>query len=212
MSTTMIAITVVVIIILAFLAKLIAKGGKVTEYFKNAVKVYLWAEDTSAGLAALTAAKTAAVAQRDAMISHLKQLSGHYARLIDKIPELQDLLAIQIIKIRLEKLAQKIAAKDWTIRDVQEAKTELGEVSPKYLEALNRFDPSVFVLRYPTIFQASNMMELVQAAEQVARTEVEGGVELMEKLKDLKEFQDPKVKAILDQGIKQAKKDLKDAS
>ena len=40
------------------------------------------------------------------------------------------------------------------------------------------------------------------------RTEVERGVEVMEKLKDLKEFQDPNVKVILEQGIEQAKKDL----
>jgi hypothetical protein len=202
MSTTTITIIVVAIVILAILAKLIAKGGKVTEYFKNAVTVYLWLEDASAGVAALTSAKTAAPTQRDAMISHLTQLSGQFAPLIDKIPELQ------IFKIRLEKLAQDIAAKDWTIRDVQEAKSELGEVSRKYLEALNRSDPSVFVSRYPDLFQASNILELVQAAEQVKRTEVQRGVEVMEKLKGLKEFQDPKVRAILDQGIEQRKKDL----
>ncbi len=183
MGTSMIAIGVVVIIFVAFLAMLIAKGGRVTEYFKNAVKVYLWLGDTSAGIAALTSAKTAAAAQRDAMTSHLTQLSGQFVLLIDKIPELQ------IFKTRLERLAQEIAAKEWTIRDVRKAKAELGEVSPKYLEALNRSDPSVFVSRCPTLFQASpNILELVQAAEQVERTKVERGVEVMEKLKDLKEF------------------------
>jgi hypothetical protein len=205
MSITTIAIIVVALIaliVLIFVAKMIAKGGKVTEYFENAVKVYLWLDDISAGVAALTAAKTAAAAQRDAMIAHLMQLSGQFAQLIDKIPELQ------VFKARLEKLSQEIGVKDWTIQDIREAKTELGEVSPKYLEALNRSDPSVFVSRYPDLFRASNILELVQAAEGVKRSEVERGVEVMEKLKDLKEFQDPKVKAILDQGIEQAKKDL----
>ena len=202
MSTTTITITVVVIVILAILAKLIAKGGKVTEYFKNAVTVNLWLEDTSAGIAALTSAKTATAAQRDAMVSHLMQFSGQLVLLIDKVPELQTL------KTRVEKLAQEIAEKDWTMRDIREAKAELGEASPKYLKALNRSDPSVFVSRYPTLFQASNILELIQAAEQLKRTEVERGIEVMEKLKDLKEFEDPKVKAILDQGIEQAKKDL----
>jgi len=201
-TTTTIAIIVVALIVLIFVAKLIAKGGKVTEYFENAVKVYLWLNDTSAGIAALTAAKTAATAQRNAMITHLKQLSDQFTQLIDKIPELQ------AFKSRLEKLSQEIGAKDWTIKDIREAKTELGEVNPKYLEALNRADPSVFVSRYPPLFQASNMLELVQAAEEVKRSEVERGVEFAEKLMGLKEFQDPKVKAILDQGIKQAKKDL----
>jgi len=202
MSTTMIAIVIVVIIVLVFLAKLSAKGGKVTEYFKNAVRVHLWLGDTSAGVAALTAAKTVAAAQRDAMLLHLMQLSDQFAPLIGKIPE------SQIFKTRLQKLAQEIAAKDWTIRDAREAKSELGEVSPKYLEALNRFDPSVFVSKYPTLFKASNILELVEAAEQVMRTKVERGVEVMEKLKDLEECQDPKVKAILDQGIEEAKTDL----
>jgi len=202
MSMTTIAIIVVALIVLIFVAKMIAKGGKVTEYFENAIKVYLWLDDTSAGVAALTAAKTAAAAQRDAMITHLMQLSGQFTQLIDKIPELQ------AFKARLKKLSQEIGAKDWTIQDVQEAKRELGEVNLKYLEALNRFDPSVFVSRYPALFQASNILELVQAAEEVKRSEVERGVEVMEKLKDLKEFQDPKVKTILDQGIEQAKKDL----
>ena len=202
MSMTTIAIIVVALIVLIFVAKMIAKGGKVTEYFENAIKVYLWLDDTSAGVAALTAAKTAAAAQRDAMITHLMQLSGQFTQLIDKIPELQ------AFKARLKKLSQEIGAKDWTIQDVREAKRELGEVSPKYLEALNRSDPSVFVSRYPALFQASNILELVQAAEEVKRSEVERGVEVMEKLKDLKEFQGPKVKTILDQGIEQAKKDL----
>ena len=202
MSMTTIAIIVVALIVLIFVVKMIAKGGKVTEYFENAVKVYLWLDDTSAGVAALTAAKTAATAQRDDMITHLMQLSGQFTQLIDKIPELQ------AFKARLKKLSQEIGAKDWTIQDVQEAKRELGEVNLKYLEALNRFDPSVFVSRYPALFQASNILELVQAAEEVKRSEVERGVEVMEKLKDLKEFQDPKVKTILDQGIEQAKKDL----
>ena len=202
MSMTTIAIIVVALIVLIFVAKMIAKGGKVTEYFENAIKVYLWLDDTSAGVAALTAAKTAAAAQRDAMITHLMQLSGQFTQLIDKIPELQ------AFKARLKKLSQEIGAKDWTIQDVQEAKRELGEVNLKYLEALNRSDPSVFVSRYPALFQASNILELVQAAEEVKRSEVERSVEVMEKLKDLKEFQDPKVKTILDQGIEQAKKDL----
>lgn len=202
MSMTTITIIVVALIVLIFVAKMTAKGGKVTEYFENAVKVYLWLDDTSAGVAALTAAKTAATAQRDDMITHLMQLSGQFTQLIDKIPELQ------AFKARLKKLSQEIGAKDWTIQDVREAKRELGEVSPKYLEALNRSDPSVFVSRYPALFQASNILELVQAAEEVKRSEVERSVEFMEKFKDLKEFQDPKVKTILDQGIEQAKKDL----
>lgn len=202
MSTITITIIVVVFVVLAILVKLIAKGEKITEYFKNAVTVYLWLEDPSAGTAALTSAKSAAAGQRDAMVSHLMQFSSKLTLLIDKVPELQ------ILKVRLERLAQEIAAKDWTMRDVRKAKAELGKVSPKYLQALNQSDPSVFVSTYPTLFHASNILELVQAAEQLKRTEIERGVEVLEKLKGIKEFQNPKVKASLDQAMEQAKTDL----
>jgi len=202
MSITTISIIIAVLFVLYIIAKLVKSGGRVTDFFQNAVKAYLWLEDESAGYAALAAAKTAASVQRDVMISHLVQQSSQINQLVSEIPE------FKVLQERLDNLAQQIAAKDWTVKDIQEAKEELGEISPKYLNALNRSDPSVFVSRYPTLFQASNIMGFIEAAEQIKRTELERGAEVMEQLKELKEFQDPKVKIILDQGIEQAKKDL----
>ena len=202
MSTTTIAIIAVAILVIFAIAKLVSKGGKVTDYFKNAVRVYLWLEDSAAGYAALAAAKTAATVQRDVMISHLVQQTSQFGQLASEIPE------FKVFQERLANLAQQIAAKDWTVKDTQKAKDELGEISPKYLNALNRSDPNVFVSRYPALFQASSIMGLIEAAEQIKRSELERGAEVMEQLKELKEFQDPKVKIILDQGIEQAKRDL----
>lgn len=54
------------------------------------------------------------------------QLAGQLSPLIEQVPELGE------YKVRLDRLAQEIAAKDWTLRDVEAAKHELGEASPQW--------------------------------------------------------------------------------
>lgn len=50
MSTTVVAIAAGLVLVVGFVAKLAAQGGKVAQYFENAVRAYLWAEDAPAGL------------------------------------------------------------------------------------------------------------------------------------------------------------------
>lgn len=202
MSTTVVAIAVGLVLVVGFVAKLAAQGGKVTQYFENAVRAYLWADDAPAGLAALASAKTAAPAQRGILLAHLMQLAGQLSSLIEQVPELSD------YKVRLDRLAQEIAAKDWTSRDAEAAKHELGEASPQYLSALNKFDPAVFASRHPALFQASGLVGWIEAAEQEKRAELERSVEVMKQLQRLEGFQEPSVAAVLVKSVEQGQKDL----
>jgi len=176
-------VTVIVALVLLgllFLFIMSAKGGKISEYFKNAARVYLYLDKPPARLAAVTAAKV------------VFELLFHTTREADDF------------KKRLEGLAQEITAKNWTVQDVMGAKNELGEVNPQYLQALERSDPQVFVKEYPALFQTNGVVELVEVAPKETLREVEQGIKEIEALK--KEVVNPSVQSYLDEGIEQAKK------
>ena len=175
-----------------------AKGGKISEYFKNAARVYLYFDKPPARLAAVTAAKVIAKPQRDELIAYLKEQLTVFELLFHTTQEADE------FKKRLEGLAQEITAKNWTVQDVRGAKNELGEVNPQYLQALERSDPQVFVKEYPALFQTNGVVELVEVAEKETLREVEQGIKEMEALK--KEVVNPSVQSSLDGSIEQAKK------
>jgi len=198
MSFTVTIIVVLVLLGLLFLFIMSAKGGKISEYFKNAVRVYLYLDKPPARLAAVTAAKVTAKPQRDEFIAYLKEQLTVFELLFCTTQEADD------FKKRLEGLAQEITAKNWTVQDVMGAKKELGEVNPQYLQALERSDPQVFVKEYPALFQTNGVVELVEVAEKETLREVEQGIKVMGALK--KEVVNPSVQSYLDEGIEQAKK------
>jgi len=179
-----------------------AAGGRIMEYFDNAVKVYEWLDDESAGLAALAAAKTATPAHRDRMIARLRVESSGLQVWVGSIPELKRPIG------RIEGLAATISAKPWSVREASEAQHQLREVAPGYLKALKKSDPGVFRSKYPALFEVDKTTELVQAAESIKRKELERGIEVMEKLKDLEGFESEEAQRTLRQGIEQAKSDL----
>ena len=185
-----------------FLAKLVRSGGRINEYFSNAVRVYLWLQEEDARHAAITAARTASSSQRELMARYLDELDGDLSPFTEKVPELNE------ISKCITQMVHEISAKDWTIMDIKEAKEVLEQYNKEYLEALNRSDPTVFSKRYPSLFAASNIMELVEAAEQEKRTELEKYKDVGEQLLKLKNFQEPGVRDKLEKGIRQIKKDL----
>ncbi len=198
MSFTVTIIVVLVLLGLLFLFIMSAKGGKISEYFKNAARVYLYLDKPPARLAAVTAAKVIAKPQRDELIAYLKEQLTVFELLFHTTQEADD------FKKRLEGLAQEITAKNWTVQDVMGAKNELGEVNPQYLQALERSDPQVFVKEYPALFQTNGVVEFVEVGEKETLGEVEQGIKEMEALK--KEVVNPSVQSSLDEGIEQAKK------
>lgn len=202
MSTTAIVIMIVILVVAYLALRLIAAGGRVLEYFDNAVKAYVWLEDEEAGLAALAAAKTASSEHRAKMVAHLRVASAGLEYWIAKVPEFRR--AIE----RVDKFAAAISEKVWTTRDAAEAQSQLEKVSPDYSDGLKKSNPSVFVIRYPALFSAKNVFEEVQAAATIKHSEVERGVEVMEQLKKLEGFQGKETQRTLNEGIEQAKRDL----
>jgi len=173
-------VTVIVVLVLLgllFLFIMSAKGGKISEYFKNAVRVYLYLDKPPARLAAVTAAKITAKLQRDELIAYLKEQLTVFELLFNTTQEADDFIK------KLEGLAQEITAKNWTVQDVMGAKNELGEVNPQYLQALERSDPQVFVKEYPALFQTNMVYELVEVAKKETLREVEQEIKVMEALK-----------------------------
>lgn len=115
-----------------------AHASGINDYFRAAVEAYALTGDRPAYLAALTAAKVAAGAQRASMVTYLEAMGGDMAAA--PIPRQQALA----VKDRMTALAREIRLRDWSIAEAAAAKAELGAVAPAYLAALNRADASVF--------------------------------------------------------------------
>lgn len=115
---------------------------RINKYFRNAVKVYSFSGEEAPRVAALTAAKVAVRQQRASMAAYLRGMASDSRRELEA----------GVIPGRLERLADDITARDWSIADIWKAKLALGKLSPEYLTALNRFDAQVFERRWPTLF------------------------------------------------------------
>ncbi|MFH1933868.1 MAG: hypothetical protein ABIN18_20130 [Pseudomonadota bacterium] len=120
-------------IVVYFLAKLVRSGGRITEYFSNAARVYVWLRDEDAKYAAIASAKTASSRQRELMCRYLDQLNSDLSPVIEEIPELTEISQL------ITQLEKEISSKDWAIGDIREAKEILGKWNSQYLEALCPF-------------------------------------------------------------------------
>ena len=130
---------------MGFLSNLFGGPGKINDYFADAVWVYMHTADPVVRLAALTAAKVAAGAQRASMVNYLR-VSAADAR---------ELARSDDIAYRLNQLADEISLRDWTIGDVTHAKQALWKLDAEYGKALDKFDGRVFRRRFPELFRDS---------------------------------------------------------
>jgi len=117
----------------------------INDYFANAVRVWLFAPEESARLAALTAAKVAAGVQRASMGKYLSAMADDLSTMGAKE---------KALVVRIAGLASAITKKDWDLADVREAKRELAALDREYAEALDRADPKVFERRHPSLFES----------------------------------------------------------
>lgn len=116
---------------------------RISEYFLNAVRVYIFTGDKAAMTAALAAAKVAAYKQRMSMV-----------KCLDAIGQVLGSDGINgIIAERLNSLKVEIVAKDWGIADAIEENQKLEQLDPEYQHALAKADPKVFTRRYPELFR-----------------------------------------------------------
>jgi hypothetical protein len=111
--------------------------NRTSDYFDDAVRVYLHSHNPLAGMAALTAAKAIARDERAGKVSFLRDLAlgldGDDARLLNK-------------------LADEISVKDWTIRDAVDGRAALADLDAEYAVALKKFDSTIFRRRFPESF------------------------------------------------------------
>jgi hypothetical protein len=160
--------------ILGFLAiaRMRAHAKRINDYFLNAVIVWLWLEHVAAKLAALAAAKVAARRQRGSMQRCLLTMIHDFEEVSSTIPELRASV------VRIRDLHAEIAVKHWTVRDATEAKRLLANYDSEYLLALDRADDKVFVRRFPNLFSAESLLDVVQAAAAYKRAEL-GNLEVI---------------------------------
>lgn len=202
MDTLIILLILVVGVVAIVLTRTLRHSRRINGYFVNAVKAYVWLDEEDAKVAALAASKVVAGKQRDSMLNYLKALTSDFKMLLPANPEFEPFIN------RLSELQAEIGTKDWTVKDVIDEKQRLGDCNPAYLKALEKADADVFVRKYPGLFSASNILETIGAAEKEKRKEVENLVYLGEQLLKLKESQDPKIRKLIEDGIKQGEKDL----
>jgi hypothetical protein len=123
---------------------LTALADRINDYFCNAARVFAANNDQSARTAALAAAKVAANEQRESMVMYLRAIAADYRSAVGSSGDLPD---------RIEALAAEISRKDWQLEDIMIQKRLLGEQDPQYLEALDGSDPTIFVHRFPHLFE-----------------------------------------------------------
>ena len=148
MNISIVAIISVLIVITALIIlRMKRHANRINDYFVDAVTVWVFLNKEDAKAAALTAAKVAAGMQRNSMVTYLYGMATD----IDKIktPDVDEKIFID----KLTNLAKEIGVRDWTIKDSIEEKQRLFECNPKYLEALEKADPSIFSKEYPDLFK-----------------------------------------------------------
>lgn len=124
---------------MGFFKNLMRQADAINDYFGYAVYAYMAYDDPVVRLAALTAAKVMAGAQRAASVNWLRvcasQVHGEDAS----------------SAYRLNQLADEISLRDWEIRDVVHAKTALAQLDAELEQALSTPDPGIFIRRYPLL-------------------------------------------------------------
>lgn len=127
---------------MGFFKHLMGQADAINDYFAYAVYAYLLYDDPVVRLAALTAAKVMAGAQRAASVNWLRVVASQIHG--------EDALAAY----RVNQLADEISLRDWEIRDVVHAKTALAKLDAELEQALSTPDPDIFLRRYPQILES----------------------------------------------------------
>lgn len=123
-----------------FLKKIVGDPAAINDYFCDAVLLYALDENHSAGIAALTAAKVAAGAQRDSMVTYASSVAGD-------IQGSDAQAAAQILN-----LCALINEKDWNMKDIVEAKSKLRSTDASMAIALDKSDGQYFRKNFPKFF------------------------------------------------------------
>jgi hypothetical protein len=111
--------------------------NRTSDYFYDAIRVYLRNYDPIVLMAARAAGQAVARDERASMVSFLRELE----------PDLPD------DKARLlSQLADELSFKDWTIRDAVDGRAALAELDAEYALALKKFDSTIFRRRFPEFF------------------------------------------------------------
>ena len=130
---------------MGFFSNLFGGAGKINDYFADAIWVYMRTADAVVRLAALTAAKVAAGAQRASMVNYLRVAAA----------DARELTGSDDIAYRLNQLADEISLRDWTVGDSIHSKQALWKLDAEYGRALDKFDARVFRRRFPDLFRDS---------------------------------------------------------
>ena len=143
LMAVILAVVVILALAVAMYRWLSRSTSAINDYFRNAVMVHGLLGDEAARVAALTAATVAAERQRRSMVTYLRAMASDAAGQPNGAA----------IGQRLINLADEIAGKGTSLEEVRAWKERLGALSPDYLAALNRPDPSVFARKWPSLFE-----------------------------------------------------------
>ncbi len=150
-TALVVVISVLVVLIAAVLLRMKSQAKRINDYFCNAIRVYAFTGGQDARIAAVAAAKVAAAAQRNSMVTYLRGMVLDLKQMSESEPEFRS-LADQFVEAAAQ-LEKDISVKDWAISDIREQKEELGKANPDYLNALNKGDPTVFTKKLPHLFK-----------------------------------------------------------
>ncbi len=152
MSTALIVFLIIIAVLkVVALVRMKSQSKRINDYFCNAIRVYAFTGTTDAKIAAVTAAKVAAEAQRTSMLAYLRGMASDLKQMSENESDLKSLVD-QFVEAAGE-LEKEISVKDWTIGDIRVQKEELGKINAEYLNALNRGDPFVFARKFPDLFK-----------------------------------------------------------
>ena len=141
MSWLLAGVLVAALLIYALARQLTRHADGIHRYYLAALSACLVYDDENARLAALTAAKVAAGAQRQSMIAALER---SVSVLVAEAGMQRDVLLE-----RGRHFEAEIGDREWPLKEVTRAKVELTRTDPDYARGLERADPTVFVRRYP---------------------------------------------------------------
>jgi hypothetical protein len=114
-------------------------------YFERAVQAWLLLKDEAGLVAALAAAKTFNVVDRQIILTVLDNMAAQSeGEETDQM--VQDFLN------SINDLKEIITSKDWTVQDGEAERKRLQMVNPEYEKALVKGDPDIFARIYPDFF------------------------------------------------------------
>ena len=118
----------------------------VTQYFCDAVRIYVFKNEEDARCAALAAAKMAGKKQKKFMVDQLSHMISNVLKNFPNKPIRKNLAD------RLLSLQAQIISGNGKSRDVREAEERLLKLNEEYFFSLRQADSSVFRRKHPQCF------------------------------------------------------------